>query len=227
MTASFDPGELIADAMLVGKESVMLRGVEVPKDFQVRLTHPGWPVPMTMTIVVDPERGPIPAGLSNYRHGTASDVTDVPTYRQLDVILSATGGVVDEILQRMTAQAAGLFYRNRVEEEIIAQHTNDDDYYRSDEYDLDTARIREASIAVAAAAVHATKPRRRRIVSQRHLAEVAAAYREAMAQGIAPTQHVAERFNASHSTASRWVGMAREAGELGPATGPKPGEAKQ
>ncbi|MDH6125917.1 hypothetical protein [Kitasatospora sp. GP82] len=65
---------------------------------------------------------------------------------------------------------------------------------------------------------------RRNSVTKEHLARVAAAYRDAVAGGLAPTKAVAELFGASHSTAARWVGMARTQGYLGAATPGRPGE---
>lgn len=67
------------------------------------------------------------------------------------------------------------------------------------------------------------KPRRNSVTKQ-HLHEVATVYREAVEAGKPPTKEVAERFAASHSTAARWVGMARTEGYLGAAKRGRSGE---
>lgn len=65
---------------------------------------------------------------------------------------------------------------------------------------------------------------RRNRVTDEHLADVAAAYRDADAQGLPPTRTVANQFGTSHSTAARWVGHARRNGLLGPTQAGKSGE---
>lgn len=58
--------------------------------------------------------------------------------------------------------------------------------------------------------------RRRNAVTDDHLRSVAVVYRRAMDGGAAPTLAVAMAFEGSHSSAARWVGMARAKGFLGP-----------
>lgn len=58
------------------------------------------------------------------------------------------------------------------------------------------------------------KPRRRNRITDEHLAEVTQVYGDADAQGRPPTQAVADHFQTSHSTAARWVGLARRAGKI-------------
>lgn len=65
---------------------------------------------------------------------------------------------------------------------------------------------------------------RRNRVTKEHLRQVAAVYRKAQEAGEPPTMAVAEAFQASHSTATRWVGLARNEGFLGPAQKGKSGE---
>lgn len=65
---------------------------------------------------------------------------------------------------------------------------------------------------------------RRNSVTKEHLQDVAAEYRKADAQGLPPTKTVANQFGASHSTAARWVGMARQQGFLGAASPGRSGE---
>lgn len=64
--------------------------------------------------------------------------------------------------------------------------------------------------------------RRNSRVTDSLLREVADTYRAALDDGENPTQSVAEHFYKSHSTAARWVGMARQRGFLEPASGKKP-----
>lgn len=66
--------------------------------------------------------------------------------------------------------------------------------------------------------------RRRNRITGAHLAEVARVYREAHSAGHPPTQAVADHFHKSHSTAARWVGLARKTGQLGQADGSRGGE---
>ncbi|MCX5209801.1 hypothetical protein OG689_10945 [Kitasatospora sp. NBC_00240] len=65
---------------------------------------------------------------------------------------------------------------------------------------------------------------RRNSVTQQHLHEVSTVYRQAVQQGHPPTKTVAEYFGASHSTAARWVCMARRESFLGPASRGQAGE---
>ena len=67
-------------------------------------------------------------------------------------------------------------------------------------------------------------PSKRERISQDLLRDVARVYREAHAEGRRPTQAVATHFDKPRSTAGRWVGLARQAGFLGPADGPRAGE---
>jgi hypothetical protein len=58
------------------------------------------------------------------------------------------------------------------------------------------------------------KSGRRNRITDKHLDDVAAVYTAADEEGAAPTQAVADHFHISHSTAARWVGMARLRGKL-------------
>lgn len=66
--------------------------------------------------------------------------------------------------------------------------------------------------------------RRRNRLTAEHLANVAAVYRQAWQDGLPPTKAIAADFSVSHSTAARWVGAARKAGQLGPADSSRGGE---
>jgi len=61
-------------------------------------------------------------------------------------------------------------------------------------------------------------PRRTHRVDDALLSEVATIYRENLGSG-APTEAVREKKSVSHSTAARWVGLARKRGFLGQAMG--------
>lgn len=68
--------------------------------------------------------------------------------------------------------------------------------------------------------------RRRDRVTDSMLQETAQVYRAAWEAGDNPTQAVAKHFGKTHSTAARYVGLARKSHHLGPANGSKGGEKK-
>jgi len=70
------------------------------------------------------------------------------------------------------------------------------------------------------------RPRSGVAVPDSTLEQVAAIYRQALAQGIGPTKAVQAQFKPriSRSTAGRWVGEARKRGFLGSAIGTRAGE---
>lgn len=73
-----------------------------------------------------------------------------------------------------------------------------------------------------------TRPNvRRNRVTREHLAAVAGVYRDAQEAGAPPTLAVAEHFQVSHSTATRWVNLARKEKFLGAAQKGKAGEIDQ
>lgn len=69
------------------------------------------------------------------------------------------------------------------------------------------------------------RPRQGSPVTDHQLGEVAQLYRAAIAQGVPPTQTIADEMHAARSTAARWVGKARERGFLGAALPGRAGEA--
>ena len=84
------------------------------------------------------------------------------------------------------------------------------------------------AIGTAMRAAHSKPVRRTRTrVTESTLKDVAEVYRVAWASGKPPTQAVADAFYKSHSTAARWVGLARQQGHLGRADGTRGGEAGQ
>lgn len=60
---------------------------------------------------------------------------------------------------------------------------------------------------------------RRNRITDKHLTEVAEVYKAADVDGRPPTRAVADHFRTSHSTAARWVGLARSRGILPRARG--------
>lgn len=220
----YDPELLTAHlAPVISETLVEYAGARLPRDFNVRLEHPEWPTTMLLSVVVDQERGPIASGLSNMRMGKwGEETTDVPTYRELASILAETVDV-NEVLQRMAAEAAATVWLHAASQAAaddpgLEQASRDELFERS-------RKLRLESRTLADSLSMQITPKRRRTITRKHLQEVAACYRRALSEGLPPTQQVAIEFHTSHSTAARWVTKARAAGELGPATGPRPGEA--
>lgn len=83
-----------------------------------------------------------------------------------------------------------------------------------------TADVRSATSEAHTAPV----TRRRNRITEGHLKEVAQIYRTATEAGEAPTKAVAGHFTVSHSTAARWVGLARGRALLGQSDGSRGGE---
>lgn len=97
---------------------------------------------------------------------------------------------------------------------------------------LDLDRADEVAVAklnsdikeAATAANNAPVTRRRNRITDGHLREVAQVYRTATESGEPPTMAVAGHFTVSHSTAARWVGLARRRALMGPSDGSRGGE---
>lgn len=86
------------------------------------------------------------------------------------------------------------------------------------------ARVNRAEVSEVLEGVRTLPdPQRRVRVTGEHLEKVAEVYRVADAEGRPPTQAVSVYFDTSHSTAARWVGMARKRGLLPPT---KPGKGR-
>ncbi len=191
-------------------ESVRLREFEVPKWFDVKLQHPEWSASAVLSVVIDPESGPVAAGLRADREATDA------SYRDVAAMLAATAPM-ETLLQIAAVTAIGLTTIERARGQLLSDVT-----YERLELMLGTSA---SARAVLAKAHDAARPQRRRTVTKDLLRQVAEVYRTALAAGDPPTAAVAEHFTRSHSTAARWVGMARTAGELGPAPGRQAGEA--
>lgn len=86
------------------------------------------------------------------------------------------------------------------------------------------AADRDRTAEIMRQAQHLSAPGKRTRVTTEHLRKVAQVYRDAHAHGRPPTQAVADEFATSHSTAARWVGLARRR-EFLPPTQPGKGEA--
>lgn len=207
------PKKYSRDAARIGifdlsEETVWIRGVVVPASFTLWASHPDWPWigSVYVRVAVHPEVGPVPVSIE--ARVDRSDHEPV-SYRDADDVLARTFSL-PELFRVWTATAAQSLALDRLGAEGDTSE--------------DAARRREALVPIADAMEGVTYFRRRRIVTREHLRAVAATYRQAMTESRAPTVAVAEQFQVSHSTAARWVGAARTAGELGPARGKKPGE---
>jgi hypothetical protein len=83
-------------------------------------------------------------------------------------------------------------------------------------------------VGAAIRLAHGLPVRRTRTrITDSKLQEVAEVYRLAWEAGEPPTRAVAKYFSKSHSTAARWVGLAREQGFLGKSNGRRGGEAAE
>jgi hypothetical protein len=71
----------------------------------------------------------------------------------------------------------------------------------------------------------AREPRRGAPITDAHLEQVAAVYRQAAEVDDPPLKAIEEQFEAKRATASKWVRMARDRGILGPALRGRAGEA--
>lgn len=190
------------------QESVTLgSGVEVPQSFEMLLEHPDWPTSAVLSVVVDPDSGPVASGIRG------SGASPIP-FRDVMAMVAATADV-DELLWDAMASATGWRAEGRVRD-LHPGGTMLTDEARA----ASLAALRETVAMVR----EAPRPQRRRRMTRALLREVAEVYRKAHADGEAPTQAVAKHFTIAYSTAARWVGESRKAGELGPATGPTPGE---
>lgn len=219
-TPQFDAEQLrwtIRGRSLEHGKVVHLGGTEVPASFSARLQHPDWPADVILYVEVDSTRGPIAAGLRSIRRVDGDEPTP---YREMDPILGAT---VEgrRLLRDVTADAVGQMVAQQwyLESPPVSDMSEEE---RESRISDGRERVRTATDQ----ARQVSEPRRRRIISDSHLELVAGAYREAIELSLPPTKYVAARFMTSHSTAARWVRMARDAEVLGAAVGTKPGEAQ-
>lgn len=193
-------------------ETVHLGGNEVPRQFAVLLSHPKWPAPAELLVTVSAD-GPVPTGLQLGRE-SARLVPYTTLHEQF--IRTVDSKLMSAFLRWATAQAVALKMAGQF---VELSYTDGAKPVPPEE---GRERIEKAMGDVWKAAA----PRRRRIITAELLAEVAEVYRSAMKDGRPPTAAVQEHFTVSHSTAARWVREARQQGQLGPAQGPKPGEAQ-
>lgn len=196
----------------VSVETVQYRGNKVPRSFVVLLSHPKWPAPAELQVTVDTD-GPVPTGLVLGR-GSSRLVPYTALHEQF--VRTVDSKAMHAFLRWATAQAVAW---HMADEFLEIRHTEGATPVPPDEA---KQRIESAVGAVW----DSVSPRRRRIVTPDHLIQVAEIYRDAMKEGRAPTAAVADHFTVSHSTAARWVREARQQQYLGPAQGPKPGEAQ-
>jgi hypothetical protein len=187
-------------------EAVTLRGVTVPRWFDVMLHRETWPTEVVVSVSVDPVSGP---SLTGIRAGRGSSLSPRDAEQLLKDWLSTS-----DLLQFLTAQAGGSLAVTRLLE-------NAPDEVRR----LGAGVLRDAKDRYVEVATPYVRPQRRRMVTEEFLRDVAEVYRSAVQAGDAPTQAVSSRFTTTHSTAARWVREARKAGILGPSQGTRAGEA--
>ncbi len=203
--------------LATSKESSVYQGVPFPESFSVRLSHPRWPAEVDLHVVVDRDRGPVPTGLV-VQHTTAGDA-GTPSYLEMHEAVRAVVGM-SELLREVTADAVAWIVAWQLIEQAHKAHPE------SHEAGLAAARKHAPLVsAVRDRTYDRAQPRRRRLLTDTYLREVADTYREALAQGLPPTQAVEARYSTSYSNAAKLVRKARDAGLLGAATGPRPGEA--
>lgn len=181
-------------------ESVTLSGgVQVPQSFEVLLEHPDWPTSAVLSVVVDPDSGPVASGIRG------SGQPPIP-FRDVMAMVSSTADV-DELLWDAMASATGWRAEGRVR-----------DLHPGGTMLTDEARAASLTALRETVAMVRQAPRlqRRRRLTRGFLREVADVYTKAHAAGEPPTMAVAEHFTVSHRTATRWAREARAAGELGP-----------
>lgn len=189
--------------------------VAFPRWFEIQISHPDLPGDVVLSVTVDRERGPLLVGIRGDRGST---VGYAEVARELKrVWQGAGGGSFDGLLQFAAAVAAGALATSRAIDPMRDQIELSDDTLN---------KIRTVRDLYASRAFSAARPQRRRLVTRELLADVAKVYRAAHEAGRPPTVAVAEHFQTSHSTATRWVTQARKARELGPAQGTKPGEVR-
>ncbi len=203
--------------LATSEESSVYQGGLFPESFSVRLSHPRWPAEVDLHVVVDRDRGPVPTGLV-VQHTTAGDA-GTPSYLEMHEAVRAVVGM-PELLREVTADAVAWIVTGQLIEQAHKAHP-------------ESHEARLAAVGKHAPLVSAVRdlthekaqPRRRRLLNNAYLREVAETYRGALAQGLPPTQEVQIRYGTSYSNAAKLVRKARDAGLLGAATGPRPGEA--
>lgn len=194
-----------ADPVRVGK-------VWVPKTFQLNVMDPGWGE--------DPEDPLVIELLYSVGEDGAIDLTGVlssPIEVQEAIQVLKRTKTLDEWKRTalMYLAADQVEEARKLLDRVEGRHTpyDDPDYMK---------RVGDAMREAGRAPVR----RQRNRITPAHLRDVAQVYREAWRRGSAPTKAVSQHFGVSHSTAARWVGLAREAGDLGPADGSRGGEAE-
>jgi len=203
-TKTYDRARLVMRLFVDAFEDDLLvdaaPGLRVPASFEAELEHPDWPTKVHAYVGYSRDTGPVLNGLR----------ADMPTVSlaEINACLSAT---IDRttLLDAMTGRAASFVAAMRAR---AADPGIDDTSW----WEISNRVFEEALPIVS---------RRRYQVTDDHLAEVAKVYRAAVEGNLPPTKAVAKHFTVSHSTAARWVGMARQAGHLGPALGKRAGEA--
>jgi hypothetical protein len=197
----------------ISDDAVQFDGATFPKTFKAVLHHPTWPMRARLTVTVHPERGPIATGLEATQPVEPSELV---SFSEMHDLLKK---VIDmsTLLREVTAYAVGEKVRLHL---LLGLPGNFGDADREPELQ----RISAIGTAVRDRAYLNAAPRRRHLLTDTHLRTVAEVYRAALAEGHPPTQAIAEKYQITHSTASKWVRKARDAGSLGAALGTQPGE---
>lgn len=200
----------------VSEEAVAYQGALFPQRFKARMSHPQWPYEAELHVEVHHDRGPVALGLV-VRPSTLTD-EGPPTYLEMHELVRQ---LVDlsELLRQVTSDAVAWKVSMHLLEQSHDDHPDDPEGRRRA---LEDARplvsaLRDRSYARG-------EPRRRRLLTESYLREVAQTYREALATGDAPTRAVEVRYGTSYSNATKLVRKARDLNLLGAATGTRPGE---
>lgn len=200
----------------VSEEAVAYQGVLFPERFSARLSHPHWQCEADLHVGVHHDRGPVALGLV-VRPSLLTD-EGPPTYLEMHDLVRR---LVDmgELLRQVTSDAVAWKVSMHLLEKSHDDHPDDPEGRRRAVEDARpvVSAVRDRSYA-------RSEPRRRRLLTESYLREVAQTYRDALAAGDAPTRAVELRYGTSYSNATKLVRKARDMGLLGAATGTRPGE---
>jgi len=213
-----DPSQLTYRIVDVSDEGVSYQGQLFPASYLARLTHANWPAEVDLHVVLHHERGPVAVGLVVVP-GPLTDEGPPTYYEMLELLRKAAD--VGELLRETAAEALRHKVFLHLQEQAYEAHPTD--------VEARLRAVRESAPVleqVRSRGYSRAEPRRRRLLTETYLREVAQTYREALASGEAPTRAVEVRYGTSYSNATKLVRKARDMGLLGAATGTRPGEAQ-
>jgi hypothetical protein len=162
-----------------------------------------------LVVTVDSERGPIATGIETVE---TNDGEELRSFSEMAEILRGTIDM-SALLRELASDALAYRVWDAASPSTPGHRTQEE----RDQIVGTTRLARDVGYEVAA-------PRRRHLLTKKHLDEVAAVYREALKKGEPPTKAVQDRYGIAHSTAAKWVWTARRSHSLGPAHGPLAGE---